>query len=418
MSDKSKLPFAMVFLAATAFINSMGMGLIAPIMPSLLLDITGGDLADASFWGGIAVISYATMQFFFSPIVGGLSDKLGRRPVLLVSLCAYAVDMLLLAIVQTLPWFLLIRGVAGIFASTFSTAGAYVADITPPDQRAQRFAILGAAFGAGFILGPAIGGVLGDINVRYPFFAAALVASVNALFGFFFVKESLPKDRRRDFSWARANTFGTIARLIRTPGLGMLVPVFFLATLSSWVYPTVWSYVAKAKFAWTEGEIGWSIAYYGVIAFVAQAVVLQIVLPKIQMRTAIWLALLVEMVALFGIGMASTGWFVYLMVTTALISAMQDPAIRQSLSARIPEDAQGELQGGLSALTSVAMILSPLIYNGTFTLTAGENPVVYYPGAPFIVAAVMSGLALFFYAARAPRDNVPGVANQKVDGDI
>lgn len=381
----------------------MGMGLIAPVMPALLVELTGGDLADASFWGGIALVSYAVMQFVFSPIVGGLSDRYGRRPILLMSLTAYAADMLLLALVQTLPWFLVIRAFAGIFASTFSTSSAYIADITPPELRAKRFAIIGAAFGAGFILGPAIGGILGDFDVRYPFFAGAIVAMANAAFGALFVQESLTKERRRAFSWARANTFGTLIRLFRTPGLGVLLPVFFLATLSSWVYPTVWSYVAKEKFLWSEGQIGYSIAYYGVIAFIAQAVVVQVVMPRMKMRTVIWLALLVEMIALVGIGLASAGWFVYLMVTTALISTMQDPAIRQALSARIPEDAQGELQGGLSALTSVAMIVSPLIYNGMFTLTAGEDAIYYLPGSPFIVAAAMSGLAMVLYAFRTPR---------------
>lgn len=410
MTNTPNLRFAMVFLAATAFINSMGMGLIAPIMPSLLLELTGGDLADASLWGGVALISYATMQFIFSPIVGGMSDKYGRRPVLIVSLVAYALDMMLLAIVETLPWFLLIRAGAGIFASTFSTASAYVADVTPAEQRAQKFAVLGAAFGAGFILGPAIGGILGNIDTRYPFYAAAVVATLNAIFGLLFVKESLPTERRRPFSWGRANTFGTLVRLFRTPGLGILLPVFFLATLSSWVYPTVWSYVAKAKFMWSEGEIGWSIAYFGVISFIAQAVVLQWLLPRMKMRNAIWIALFVEMIALIGIGFASTGWFVYLMVTTALITTMQDPAIRQTLSSRVPQDAQGELQGGLSALTSVAMIMSPLIYNGAFTLTAGESPVLDFPGSPFIIAAVMSGLALFFYARRTPRSEIVDAA--------
>ncbi|MFK8054304.1 MAG: MFS transporter [Woeseiaceae bacterium] len=410
MTDQANNRIAIIFLAATAFINSMGMGLTAPIMPALLLELTGGDLADASLWGGIALISYATMQFIFSPIVGALSDRYGRRPILLVSLVAYALDMLLLALVQTLPWFLIIRGFAGIFASTFSTASAYIADVTPAEKRGQKFAILGAAFGAGFVLGPAIGGILGDINVRYPFFAAAGVASANALFGFFFVRESLPKERRRAFSWARANTIGTLVRLFKTPGLGVLLPVFFLATLSSWVYPTVWSYVAKAKFLWTEGQIGWSIAYYGGISFIAQAVILQVLLPRMKIQTAICIALFVEMIALFGIGAASAGWFVYLMVTTALISTMQDPALRQTLSARVPEDAQGELQGGLSAMTSVAMILSPLIYNGLFTLTAGEDPIVFYPGSPFIVAGAMSGLALLLYVVRTRRSQEQAAA--------
>jgi DHA1 family tetracycline resistance protein-like MFS transporter len=398
-SDRS---LAMVFLAATACISSMGLGLIAPVMPALLAEIAGGDLADASFWGGVALVSYAVMQFLFSPIFGALSDRFGRRPILLVSLTAYAADMLLLAFVQTLPWFLLIRGLAGVFASTFSTTSAYVADITPPGQRASRFAIIGAAFGVGFVLGPAVGGVLGDIDVRYPFLAGAVLAAANAVFGAFFVGESLVAERRRAFSWARANTAGTLLRLFRTPGTGALLPVFALATLSTWVYPTVWSYVAKEKFFWSESEIGWSIAYYGVIAFIAQAVVAQYVMPRMNPRTVIWLALLVEMVALVGIGLAGVGWFVYLMVTTALISTMQDPAIRQALSASVPDDAQGELQGGLSALASIAMIMAPIIYNGTFTLTAGRNALFYLPGSPFIVAAAMSGLAILLYLRRRP----------------
>lgn len=244
--------------------------------------------------------------------------------------------------------------------------------------------------------------------MRYPFYAGALVASVNAVFGAIFVRESLTPERRRAFSWARANTVGTLLRLARTPGIQTLLPVFFLATLSSWVYPTVWSYVAKAKFLWTDSDIGWSLAYYGVISFVAQAVVIQMLLPRIGVRVAIWLSLLVEMFALLGIGLASAGWFVYLMVTTALISTMQDPAIRQAMSARVPADAQGELQGGLSALTSVAMILSPVIYNGSFALTAGKEPLFYFPGFPFIVAAVITGVALMFYAARTRREGDQG----------
>jgi DHA1 family tetracycline resistance protein-like MFS transporter len=395
---------AFVFLLLTAFINSMGIGLTTPVMPSLLIELTGGDISDAAYWGGIAVVSYAIMQFVFSPIVGALSDRFGRRPVLLLSLTAFAVDMLLLAVVERLWLFIVIRAVAGIFAATFSTTSAYVADVTPPARRGQRFAMIGAAFGAGFVFGPAIGGALGDISTRLPFFAGSALAGVNAIFGAFVVRESLTPERRRPFDWRRANTVGTLLRLKGTPGVGRLLPVFFLATLSTWVYPTVWAYVAKAKFLWTEGEIGWSIAYYGVISFVAQALVIQVLMPRLGVHRAVWLALLVEIAALAGIGFAAAGWVVYAMVTSALISTMQDPAIRQELSSRVREDAQGELQGGLSALTSVAMILSPLVYNGLFTVSSGDDPMIAFPGLPFVVAAGFSALALLFYvrASRRP----------------
>ncbi len=385
----------------------MGMGLITPVMPALLVELTGGDIADAAFWGGIALVSYAVMQFVFSPIVGALSDRYGRRPVLLLSLSAFALDMLLLALVDRLGLFIVVRAFAGIFAATFATTSAYVADVTPPQQRSQRFAFIGAAFGAGFILGPGIGGLLGDVDTRLPFFAGAALAAANAVFGALVVRESLPQSRRRPFSWARANTLGTLLSLKGTPGVGRLLPVFFLAALAMWVYPTVWAYVAKAKFQWTEGEIGFSIAYYGVISFVAQAAVIQVLMPRIGVRRAVWIALPVQIAALTGIAFAGAGWVVYIFITWALLSIMQDPALRQQLSTLVPEDAQGELQGGLSALTSIAMILAPVIYNGLFTLSSGEAPLIRFPGLPFLVAAGFSTLALLFYVRALRLDGPP-----------
>ncbi|MEL6951058.1 MAG: TCR/Tet family MFS transporter [Pseudomonadota bacterium] len=389
---------AIIFLVISAFIGSMGFGLAAPVMPELVMQITEASVADAARWGGIAVFSYAVMQFIFSPIVGALSDRYGRRPVLIISLAAFAVDMLLLALVTSLRAFLLVRALAGVFASTFSTTSAYIADVTPPDKRGQRFAMIGAAFGAGFIFGPAIGGILGDIDVRLPFFVGAALAGANALFGYFLVPESLPVERRRTFSWARASTFGTLMQLRRTKGVGPLLPVFFFATLSSWVYPTVWAYVAIEKFAWTTEAVGYSVAYYGVIAFLSSAIVVQVFLPKLGIRRAVFIALVFEIVALTGIGFATESWMVYAMVTLALVSTMQDPAIRQELSSRVAEDAQGELQGGLSALTSIAMIVAPLTYMGLFTFTAGESAIIYFPGAAFLAAAFMSLLTLVLYA--------------------
>ena len=407
---------AIIFLVISAFIGSMGFGLAAPVMPELVMQITEASVAEAARWGGIAVFSYAVMQFIFSPIVGALSDRYGRRPVLIISLTAFAIDMLLLALVTTLWAFLLVRALAGVFASTFSTTSAYIADVTPPGKRGQRFAMIGAAFGAGFIFGPAIGGILGDIDVRLPFFVGAVLAGANALFGYFLVPESLPVERRRTFSWSRASTFGTLMQLVRTKGVGPLLPVFFFATLSSWVYPTVWAYVAIEKFAWTTEAVGYSVAYYGVIAFLSSAIVVQVFLPKLGIRRAVFIALVFEIVALTGIGFATESWMVYAMVTLALVSTMQDPAIRQELSSRVAEDAQGELQGGLSALTSIAMILAPLTYMGLFTFTAGESAIIYFPGAAFLAAAFMSllTLVLYFFAERRlpPMEETPVTESQ------
>ncbi|MEO0437567.1 MAG: MFS transporter [Pseudomonadota bacterium] len=393
----------MTFLVTSAFISSAGFGLTAPVMPELIITLTGGSIAQAARWGGVAMFSYAIMQFVFSPIFGALSDRFGRRPVLILSLVAFALDMLALALVTSLWAFLIVRALAGAFAANFSTSNAYIADITPPERRGQRFALMGAAFGAGFIFGPAIGGILGDIDVRLPFVVGSAVAGVNALFGYFLVAESLPIERRRPFTWSRANAVGTLAQLVRTAGIKPLLPVLFLATLSSWVYPTVWAYVAIERFDWSTEAIGYSVAYYGVIAFLSSAVVAQFLLPRLRVATAIRIALLVEVVALTGIGLATEGWMVYALITLALISTMQDPAIRQELSALVAEDAQGELQGGLAALASIAMILAPLIYMALFTVTTGEQAIVYFPGAVFLAAAAISLLTLVLYVSAKTR---------------
>lgn len=375
----------------------MGFGLATPVLPKLVMELSGSELADAARWGGLAVFVYAIMQFIFSPILGALSDRYGRRPILLLSLAAFAVDMFVLGLVSSLWAFVLVRAFAGIFAATFSTTNAYIADVTPRAERGKRFALIGAAFGAGFIFGPALGGLLGEIDLRLPFLVGAGIAALNTLFGYFVVPESLTQSKRRPFSWSRANTLGTLVQLFRTPGIKLLLPVYFFAQLSSWVYPTVWSYVAIERFDWGDRAVGFSIAYYGVIAFLSSAVVIQFLLPRIGVVKAILLALIVEAVALTGIGLATTGGFVYAMITLALISSMQDPAIRQELSNRVAEDAQGELQGGLSALTSIAMILSPALYMGLFTITAGDDALVYLPGSPFLVAAALSLLTLVLY---------------------
>ncbi|MEM9305298.1 MAG: MFS transporter [Pseudomonadota bacterium] len=400
------------FLAITGFINALGIGLVIPVLPALLMDLTGEGVADAALWGGLATFVYAVMQFVFSPIIGGLSDRYGRRPVLLVSLLAFAIDNVILGLASSLWMFFVARTLAGIFAATFATANAYVADVTPAEQRGVRFAILGASFGAGFIFGPALGGLLGDIDPRLPFFAAAAFAFANTLYGYFVIPESLPAEKRRPFSWARSNPLGTLVTLFRTPGVGRLLPVFFLATLSTWVYVTVWSYVAIAKFGWSEGQIGWSVAYYGVISFVAQAVIVQKVLPRIGVQRALLIALVVEAISLTGIGFAQSGVMLYAMITLALISTMQEPALRQELSSRVPADAQGELQGGLAALAGIAIVLAPLTYNSLFNAFSREGAPIVFPGAPFLAAAAMSLIAAVVYLRFRPpplqADEKPG----------
>ncbi len=393
---------AILFVVVTAFVDSMIVGIVIPLFPRLLMDLGDTDVSGAAVWGGIATLLYAAMQFIFSPILGGLSDRYGRRPVLLLSLAALAADMVLLAVSWSVWVFLAARTLSGVFAATYSTANAYIADRVPPEERAKSFGLIGAAFGVGFIAGPALGGLVGELDLRAPFYLAAALAALTTVYGYFFVPESLAVENRRPFSWSRSNSFGTLARLLKASGLGILIPVFFFATLSSWVYPAVWSYVAIAKFDWSEGEIGASLTYYGVIFLISQTVILRTVLPKLGVGRTIWLSLAVEGGALMAFGFAPTTIVVYVLITFALISALQDPALREVLSASVSEDSQGELQGGLSALSGLAMVFSPVLYTQLFSSFTDGSLGVRFPGAPFVVASAFSFLALVLYWLHSP----------------
>ncbi|MGD2134053.1 MAG: MFS transporter, partial [Maricaulaceae bacterium] len=269
-----------------------------------------------------------------------------------------------------------------------------------------RFGWLGAAMGVGFILGPAVGGLLGELTPRAPFFAAAALAAINALYGFIMVPESLKKENRRPFSWKRANSIGTLLQLRRTEGLGVLVIVALFSSLSSFVYPAVWSYVAIGKFGWSEAEIGYSIAFYGLMFAISQAGMIPLLLPRLGARRAIWISLAVEAVALVGIAFAPNGLTVYVLIVAALITGLQGPALQKVMTERVGPDAQGELQGGLSALNGVTLILAPLVYTQMFFAFERGLVGVRFPGAPFLLAAAMAGVALVLFLARRHQTSI------------
>lgn len=404
-------PAASIFIVGTVLIDALAFALIMPVLPSLIMELTGEGVGAAARWGGLATFVFAVMQFFCSPVIGGLSDRFGRRPVLLLSLAALSVDFMLMGLAHALWVFFFARMLSGIFAATHSTANAYIADVSTPEERSKRFGWLGAAMGAGFILGPALGGLLGELSPRAPFFAAAALAGVNALYGWFVVPESLAREKRRPFSWKRANPLGTLMRLRRTEGLGVLVGVYFVMAMAGWVYPAVWAYVAIAKFGWSEGQIGWSLAYYGVIYVISQAVVVPLVLPRLGERRAIWMALCVEIVALIGLATAPSGHFVYAWISLAVFTGIQDPALMKIMTERVGKDAQGELQGGLSALGGIVLALAPLLYTQLFFAFQSGALGVMLPGAPFAVSAVFCVLALALFLARrrhTPADDIAG----------
>ena len=391
---------ATIFVVGTVLIDALAFALIMPVLPSLLMDLTGQGVGRAAFWGGLATFGFALAQFVFSPVVGGLSDRFGRRPVLLASLAALTLDFLLMGLAHALWVFFFARLLSGIFAATHSTANAYIADITEPAGRARRYGWLGAAMGAGFILGPALGGLLGEFSPRAPFFAAAALAGINVAYGFFVVPESLAKENRRAFDWRRANPVGTLLKLRQVEGVGVLVWVYLFMGLSGFVYPAVWSYVAIGKFGWSEGQIGASLAFYGAIYVICQAVMVPYVLPRIGERRAIWMAVGLEVIALTGLAFAPTGHFVYFFILFALFTGLQDPALMSIMTERVGKDAQGELQGGLSALGGVILAIAPLMYTQLFFLFESGAAGVEFAGAPFLVSAGMSLAALMLFLGR------------------
>jgi len=397
---KATRPAATIFIVGTVFMDGLAFALIMPVLPYLLMDITGGGIGLAAFWGGIATFSFAVMQFFCSPVIGGLSDRFGRRPVLLASLAALAVDFLLMGLAHALYVFFAARLVSGIFAATHSTANAYIADVTPADQRATRYGWLGAAMGIGFIAGPALGGFLGEINLRAPFFAAAALAGLNAAYGWFVVPESLKPENRRPFDWRRANPFGTLMRLRRIEGLGVMVWVYFCMGLAGFVYPSVWAYVAVAKFNWSQLDIGVSLAVYGLIYAVSQTVMVPRLLPRLGDRRAIWIALLIEIVSLIGLAFAPSGLWVYVFITFALFTGVQDPALMKIMTERVGEDAQGELQGGLASLGGVVLAIAPLLYTQLFFAFESGAAGVQFAGMPFLVSSGFCVLALILFVGR------------------
>ena len=390
-----------LFVVLTVTIEAMGIGLILPVMPALLAEVRGTDLAGAALWGGVLASAYAAMQFLFSPTVGNLSDRFGRRPVLLGSLAVIAVDHVILALAASV-WVLLIgRIVAGIAAATMSTAAAFMADVSPPEKKAQNFGLVSAAFGVGFVLGPAVGGLLADVGTRAPFWAAAILSAANLVFGWFALSETLR--RPRPFEWRRANPLGGLRSIGALPGLGGLMAVWFFYQVANWVYPAVWAYFTQAAFGWDEALVGLSLAVYGISMVVVQGGLIRLILPRLGERgTLRWflpynVAILLLVIL---VGQSGSGWLMLALTPLSALGAVLAPAL-QGLASRIADDdQQGELQGVLASITAVAAMISPLVMTQAFFLgTEGGGT---WPSAPFALAAVLMGVAWALY--RRPAD--------------
>jgi len=395
---QSRLPILFIFL--TVLLDAIGIGLIFPVMPDLMIEVTGSSLAEAAFWGGAMITSFAVMQFLCGPIVGNLSDRFGRRPVLLVSLAVMALDYVVMALAQTV-WLLLIgRIVAGIAAATHSTANAYMADITPPDQRARRFGLIGAAFGVGFVAGPILGGVLAGVDSRAPFWAAAVLASANFVFGLLVLPESLRADLRRPFTLSRANPLSSFSAIRRLPGLKALLVVSFIYGVTFNVWPAIWAYYGKAAFNWNAQWIGFSLALFGVCMAIAQATLVgPMIIRWGERRTALF-GMSFEVVTYAFYAIVTSGFLALVFTPFTALGGVTGPALAALMSRATPETQQGELQGVNTSLSALAMIIAPLVMTWIFGLFTGASAPFYWPGAPFLLSALLMVAGVVIFVAR------------------
>jgi len=393
----------LIFIILVVLIDSVGFGIILPVMPGLIITLTDVSLSEASRIGGFLLFTYAIMQFFFAPVMGNLGDRFGRRPVLLFALLALGLDYLLMAFAPTIIWLFAGRLIAGIAGSTFSIAYAYVTDTTPVEKRAQAFGLVGAAFGGGFILGPVIGGVLGEFGDRIPFYAAAVLALLNVAYGYLVLGESLAIENRRIFEWRRANPLGALAQIRKFPLVAGLAFAYFLYMLGHNALPSTWTYYTIEKFSWSESQIGLSLGIAGIFMIMVQAGLIRWAIPKFGAFRSGMLGMAAVILAFCGYALAQVGWQVYPFLALASISGFVAPSFQAIMTSEIPANAQGELQGALSSITSLTSVIGPLLMTQLFaTFTAPEAP-VYFPGISFLVAAILTSICMILFIIVAVR---------------
>lgn len=385
----------MVFILITLFIDILGLGIIIPILPELIKDLVGGGVAQAGRYVGVISATYAFMQFFCAPIMGGLSDRFGRRPIVLASLFGLGIDYIIQGLAPTIGWLFLGRFVAGIMGASITTANAYIADVSTPETRARNFGLVGAAFGLGFIFGPALGGLLGGIHIRLPFFVAAGLALVNWLYGFFVLPESLPPEKRDAFTWRKANPFSSIARLRKYPLVAGLALVFLFVALAQRGLENVWVLYTGHRFGWDEQTNGLTLALVGVMAVIVQGFLIRPVIARLGERRAIVFGLSISAVSFLCYGLAYRGWMMLVVIICGAIAGVAGPAIQGLVAGSVPPSEQGKVQGSLTSLMSLTAIFSPLIFTaGLFSYFTSERAIVPLPGAPFFLGSLLLFVSL------------------------
>lgn len=384
---------AILFIFITLFLDVFGIGVIIPVLPKLVEQLQGNNLQAATYSVGLLGALYALMQFVFSPVLGSLSDRFGRRPVILMSLFGSGIDYLVLAWAPTIGWLYLARIVSGITAANFSAASAYIADVTPPEKRAAGFGMIGAAFGLGFIAGPAVGGLLGTYGLRMPFLVAAGITLLNWLYGFFVLPESLAPENRRPFTWSSAHPIKALTALGRWPIVMGLAWTYFLTMLAGNIYQSLWVLYTGERYQWDSKMVGWSLTLVGVMAAVVQGGLAGRILKVIGEKRGVYVGLLAMAVAMACYGSATQGWMLFGIILIGSLAGIGSPATQSMISQAVPADEQGAVQGALNSITSIAGVLAPLIWTAMFSWAIAPERSMKIPGLPFYGAAVVSLLA-------------------------
>jgi DHA1 family tetracycline resistance protein-like MFS transporter len=385
----------LIVVLSVVYIDMLGIGLAFPILPKLVEQFQGGDISRASYIVGALAAAYSLAQFLCAPVIGALSDRFGRRPVILLALAGMAVNYLLLAFAPVLWLFAVGRMVAGAFGATFSAAGAYLADITPPEKRAQSFGLIGAAFGFGFITGPAIGGLLGDLDLRLPFLVAATLSFADFAFAYFALPESLAPENRKAFVWRRANPIGALVELRRHGSVLALIAIFVLAAFANRVAEMTWVLFTSYRFNWSTTETGLSLAMVGVMFVVGQGGLVRVLVPKLGERRATIMGLAVSVVVTALYGIVPQGWMIYPIMVLAIFGwTIAQPAVQALLSRAVPADEQGLLQGALASMLNLTSIFGPPIWTGLFGYFVSPAAPVIVPGAAFFGASLVFLVAL------------------------
>lgn len=380
---------ALGFIFITILIDVIGFGIIIPVMPKLIEDMIHGDLSAASKWGGWLTFAFAIMQFVFAPVLGNLSDRYGRRPVLLFSLFGFGIDYILLAIAPNIGWLFVGRIIAGITGASFTTATAYIADISAPEDRAKNFGMIGAAFGLGFIIGPVIGGLLGSLGPRVPFIAAAALTLLNWLYGYFVLPESLSKDNRRKFEWKRANPMGSLLHLTKYPALSGLIVSLMLVYIASHSVQSTWAFFNMEKFKWDEKMVGISLGVVGLLVGLVQGGLIRVVTPKLGNEKSIYVGLGLYTLGMILFAFASQSWMMFAFLIPYCLGGICGPSLQAVISSHVPANEQGELQGALTSMMSATTIVGPPLMTNLFAYFTQKNAPVYFPGAPFLLGAIL-----------------------------